>query len=252
MEHETRFAGARDQIRGPASSACSPSACQAELGRELIGSIASATASSPSAPPTNCSPIARSSLSRWQGDAGIDFIEKFRLERSYRCVSINGGGSRWERFCPVNRVPTWASSHDRRVVLARFQRASGNPSAITPRPPVSRNIAASAGGPDGQPHKRTDGPSGCGCNESSLQRFSVGSSAPNGMEGSDKSGAARAGFHSRQELPPRGDRTTEQQKGTSGGGGGLARAPATVLEVLSTATLPLAWLPRVVRKRLEL
>ena len=30
---------------------------------------------------------------RWQGDAGLDFIEVFRPERSYRCVSVNSGGS---------------------------------------------------------------------------------------------------------------------------------------------------------------
>jgi hypothetical protein len=29
---------------------------------------------------------------RWQGDAGLDFIEVFRLERSYRIVSVNSGG----------------------------------------------------------------------------------------------------------------------------------------------------------------
>ncbi len=30
--------------------------------------------------------------SGWQGDAGVDFIEEFRLKRSYRCVSVNSGG----------------------------------------------------------------------------------------------------------------------------------------------------------------
>jgi hypothetical protein len=30
---------------------------------------------------------------RWQGDAGVDFIEVFRPEWSYRCVSVNSGGS---------------------------------------------------------------------------------------------------------------------------------------------------------------
>jgi hypothetical protein len=30
---------------------------------------------------------------RWQGDAGLDFIEVFRLNRSYRIVSVNSGGS---------------------------------------------------------------------------------------------------------------------------------------------------------------
>jgi hypothetical protein len=29
---------------------------------------------------------------RWQGDAGVGFIEVFRPERSYRCVSVNSGG----------------------------------------------------------------------------------------------------------------------------------------------------------------
>ncbi len=29
---------------------------------------------------------------RWQGDAGVDFIEVFRPERSYRCVSVKSGG----------------------------------------------------------------------------------------------------------------------------------------------------------------
>jgi len=66
MEHETRF--------------------------ERIGSTASATASLPAAPPTNRSLIARSSSSRWQGDAGVHFIEEFRPDRSYRVVSINSGG----------------------------------------------------------------------------------------------------------------------------------------------------------------
>ena len=28
----------------------------------------------------------------WQEDAGVDSIEKFRLKRSYRCVSVNSGG----------------------------------------------------------------------------------------------------------------------------------------------------------------
>ena len=42
--------------------------------------------------PTNYSLIARSSPSRWQGDVGVDFIEDFRLKRSYRCVSVNSGG----------------------------------------------------------------------------------------------------------------------------------------------------------------
>ena len=41
-----------------------------------------AVASSATAPPP-----------RWQGDAGVDFIEEFRLNRSYRVVSINSGGS---------------------------------------------------------------------------------------------------------------------------------------------------------------
>ena len=30
--------------------------------------------------------------SRWQRDAGVDFIEEFHSERSYRVVSINSGG----------------------------------------------------------------------------------------------------------------------------------------------------------------
>jgi hypothetical protein len=30
--------------------------------------------------------------SRWQGDARLDFIKEFRLERSYRYVSVNSGG----------------------------------------------------------------------------------------------------------------------------------------------------------------
>jgi hypothetical protein len=29
--------------------------------------------------------------SPWQGDAGVDFIEEFRLNRSYRVVSVNSG-----------------------------------------------------------------------------------------------------------------------------------------------------------------
>jgi hypothetical protein len=36
------------------------------------------------------------SPSRWQGDARRDFIEDFRLNRSYRVVSINSGGN-WGR-----------------------------------------------------------------------------------------------------------------------------------------------------------
>jgi hypothetical protein len=44
-----------------------------ETGLELLGSFASS-------PP------------RWQGDAGADFIEEFRLKRSYRAVSVNSGG----------------------------------------------------------------------------------------------------------------------------------------------------------------
>jgi hypothetical protein len=32
--------------------------------------------------------------SRWQGDAGVDSIEEFRLKRSYRVVSVNSGGRR--------------------------------------------------------------------------------------------------------------------------------------------------------------
>ena len=43
--------------------------------------------------PTNYSLIARSSPSRWQGDAWVDFIQVSRLNRSYRVVSINSGGS---------------------------------------------------------------------------------------------------------------------------------------------------------------
>jgi hypothetical protein len=41
---------------------------------------------------TRCSLIALSSPFRWQGDAGLDFIERSRLERSYRVVSVNSGG----------------------------------------------------------------------------------------------------------------------------------------------------------------
>ena len=39
--------------------------------------------------------------SRWQGDAGVDFIEVFRLRRSYRCVSVNSGGSHYSLHQPV-------------------------------------------------------------------------------------------------------------------------------------------------------
>ncbi len=45
-----------------------------ETGLELLGGYASS-------PP------------RWQGDAGREFIEVFRSDRSYRAVSINSGGS---------------------------------------------------------------------------------------------------------------------------------------------------------------
>jgi hypothetical protein len=38
-------------------------------------------------------PAANQRPPRWQGDAGVDFIEEFRPKRSYRCVSVNSGGS---------------------------------------------------------------------------------------------------------------------------------------------------------------
>jgi hypothetical protein len=42
---------------------------------------------------------------RWQGDAGLDFIEVFRPERSYRCVSVNSGG----RIRGLSRSPAFHS-----------------------------------------------------------------------------------------------------------------------------------------------
>jgi hypothetical protein len=60
MEHETRF-----ELAFPSRSATS------HTRRSLIALV---------------SPF------RWQGDAGADFIEELRLERSYRYVSVNSGG----------------------------------------------------------------------------------------------------------------------------------------------------------------
>jgi hypothetical protein len=42
---------------------------------------------------------------RWQGDAGVDFIEEFRPKRSYRVVSINSGGSQGARNLLVRPAP---------------------------------------------------------------------------------------------------------------------------------------------------
>jgi hypothetical protein len=75
MEHETRFAGQQAPLARQALAAELRSA-----GREFIGSTASATASSPAAPPTNYSLIARSSPSRWQVEHGIPYLADFERE----------------------------------------------------------------------------------------------------------------------------------------------------------------------------
>jgi hypothetical protein len=105
LEHEIGLAGALRFAAGACAS-------RAKLGRKLLGSFASS-------PP------------RWQRDACLDFIEFFRLNRSYRCVSVNSGGS-WGRS--RGRAESATSLHERAS-------APGSSSWQTPWPSVGLSLA---------------------------------------------------------------------------------------------------------------
>jgi hypothetical protein len=73
---------------------------------------------------------------RWQGDAGVDFIEVFRLNRSYRVVSINSGGSAGggnrTRVQPISR--SGGPYFDGRTGAEWLRRASWPKASSAPRP----------------------------------------------------------------------------------------------------------------------
>ena len=93
---------------------------------------------------------------RWQGDAGVDFIEEFRLNRSNRVVLINSGGRWWGRDLlvrPPQRGRTSVTSPPEPQVRRRIP-TRGRSITHAPATGSERHRAAYRGNGDGRRHPR--------------------------------------------------------------------------------------------------